>query len=408
VLKVSATDKAGNKTELEYSFVIDKTNPVIKVEGVENNGLYNSEVEVKVTVDDTDAIVTKSLTLNGEPVEIGKLAKEGTYVLKVSAVDKAGNKTELEYSFVIDKTAPAVTVEGVETNKVYTNMSITPTIKSEEGAVLTITLDGSAYDGKEPIKSLGAHTIKIVVVDKAGNKSETVISFTIEVATTPEGESADIIRDLINNSKPDDKIVVKASENPVVTSEVLEAIKGIDRTISFKLESQGMELTWTVNGKDITDTNASVDLRLNEVAPNEAAIVKLDTNAQILSFKNHGTLPAKSMVVTVPVDPSKIDVNKPIYLYYYNETTKEVTQELKGLVAYKVGDKYFVDITLTHNSDFFLSSQSEIKQTTDVTQPGGQIPQTGSPVDMSVLVVLGIILIAIGCYVLVIRRRKTE
>lgn len=45
-------------------------------------------------------------------------ADEGDYVVTVSAEDKAGNKSDAQISkFRIDRTAPVITISGVNTNR---------------------------------------------------------------------------------------------------------------------------------------------------------------------------------------------------------------------------------------------------------------------------------------------------
>lgn len=400
-LVVTAVDDAGNMSLAVYNFAIDKTAPVINVLGLQDGGLYNNNVNPVVKVDDVN-VNTTVISLNSKLYDGKPITAEGSYEFKVIATDKAGNASEAIYKFKIDKTAPVITIDGIEDGKTYLSTSVVPTIKVNEDAKVTVTLDGKAYSLGSSIETLGEHKLTVTAVDNAGNISKKDVKFSIQVSIPKDaGKAADTVKDLVNNSKQD-KVVLNATENPVIDAKVLEAIKGIDKPVSVVVESQGITLTWTFNGKDIKDTTKSVDLTLNAAAPNKDLITKVDSNAQIISFKNHGTLPAP-MTITIPVDTKKFDVTKPLYFYYYNETTKKAELIAEGLKAYQKGDAYFVDVTITHCSDYFLSS-SDSKTVLPKVE---KLVQTGSPMDMNVLLALGMLLIGAGFTVVLARRKRS-
>jgi alpha-tubulin suppressor-like RCC1 family protein len=145
---LSVTDDAGNTTSV--SFVIDKTAPVIS--GVEHNRFYNS-----------DRIITfneGSATLNGADFTTGtEVTAEGSYVLTVT--DLAGNETTV--SFVLDKTAPIITVGSYST--LPTNQDVTVTASTNEG-----TLNATSHTFTEN----GSFTF--IATDEAGNVSEKTVT----------------------------------------------------------------------------------------------------------------------------------------------------------------------------------------------------------------------------------------
>ncbi|ADL52345.1 Pectinesterase [Clostridium cellulovorans 743B] len=217
------------------------------------------------------------------------------------------------------------------------------------------------------------------------------------------------LKEIVINAKPEDKIIINAQEKQVASAEVFKALQGIDKEVSFRLQSQGKTIIWTFNGKDIKDVNTSVDLSLNLEILNKDAINSIASDAEIISFKNHGVLPA-SMKVSISVDTNKFDIIKPIYVYYYNETTKKAELVGDGLKAYKIGEVYFVDVILTHNSDYFMTGtkvvEAEIKQDTEAkSEKVETLVQTGSFLDLNVLVLSGIIIMGIGFVML---RKKKE
>lgn len=401
-LVVTVVDGFNRSYEVVKNFTIDKTKPVIKVSlnGVDKNGFSKDKVNVDISVTN-EANVTILPTLNGKNLASNEVSGEGAYTLSVKAVDAAGNESVEKYNFVIDKTAPVINVLGLYDGGQF--VSVHPIVKvndvNEDTTV--VTLNSKLYDGKS-ITDGGSYEFKVVATDKAGNTSVAVYKFVIAYAIPKDaGKAADTVKDLVTNSKQD-KVVLNATENPVIDAKVFEAIKGIDKLVSVVVESQGITLTWTFNGKDIKDTTKSVDLTLNAAAPNKDLITKVDSNAQIISFKNHGTLPAP-MTITIPVDTKKFDVTKPLYFYYYNETTKKAELIAEGLKAYQKGDAYFVDVTITHCSDYFLSG-SDSKTILPKVE---KLVQTGSPMDMNVLLALGMLLIGAGFTVVVARRKRS-
>ena len=161
-----------------FKFTIDKTAPIIKVDGVENGKLYNKDVTPVITVEQ-GATVTE-MTLDGKEYDKAVITADGTHKLVVKAVDKAGNETKYEAEFTIDKTAPEITVEGVQDGFKY-EKEVTPVVKTnEKTSILTVTLDGKAYDGKA-VNTDGKHELKVTAVDLAGNKSEKTVTFTVNM-----------------------------------------------------------------------------------------------------------------------------------------------------------------------------------------------------------------------------------
>ncbi len=148
-----AVDAAGNSSQL--SFEVDGVPPVIS--NVEDNTNYN--VSVNPIFNEGTALLNGKEFISGAQV-----SKEGTYNLVVT--DRAGNVSTV--TFAIDKTPPVIqdVLEGGQYNK-----DVNPTFN--EG---TATLNGKPYNSGTSITNEGTHTI--VVMDKAGNKSE--VTFIID------------------------------------------------------------------------------------------------------------------------------------------------------------------------------------------------------------------------------------
>nr|WP_274600944.1 S8 family serine peptidase [Clostridium yunnanense] len=197
IISLKATDTLGNVTENKISIKIDKVAPNVTLSGVTDGGVYNKAVTPKVTSDKKVnlTVLLDDKQYNGEPIEA-----EGKHVLKVKAVDEAGNVSEATVAFEIDKTAPKLSIKGVEDGKLY-NVDVTPTLDTEEGVTVKALLDGKDYDLKT-VTAEGKHVLEVTAVDKAGNQSTAKVSFEIDktapIFTVKDVESGKTYLDTVN------------------------------------------------------------------------------------------------------------------------------------------------------------------------------------------------------------------
>jgi hypothetical protein len=170
IVTYNYTDTNGNVGDEKTRTVnvVDTTAPIVT--GVENGMYYNDNRTI--TFNEGYA------SLNGTPFANGdEVTAEGTYQLVV--IDPSGNMTTV--NFVIDKTAPEVTINSKKTN--HTQPSLSGTI-NEATLVLEITVDGQVYtatnhnDGTwtidENVISVlpeGIYDVVVFARDLAGNES---------------------------------------------------------------------------------------------------------------------------------------------------------------------------------------------------------------------------------------------
>lgn len=246
-LVVKAVDLAGNTSEYKVNFTIDKTKPVIKVTGVENGKVYNSNVIAKVSCNE-DAKVTT--ILDGKAYKGEEITTEGIHELVVTAVDLAGNTSEYKAKFTIDKTKPIITITGVEEGKLY-NKDVIPKITSSEKAKVTTTLDGKAYKG-EKITTEGIHELVVKAVDLAGNVSEYKINFIID-KTFPVITVTGVEDGKVYNNKVTP--VVKCDDNTAKVTVTLNGKnydgKGISSVGDYTLIVTAVDLAGNASSKTI-------------------------------------------------------------------------------------------------------------------------------------------------------------
>ena len=153
------TDRAGNSST--YTFIIDRSTPgyyLINENGLvvdfNENSLYNITIAIQFES-------TSTATLNGVKYNCGEMiSSDGEYVFEL---DRTGVK--INYTFIIDKTAPTGTLEGV-TDAGCTNSNVSFSWIERSA---TATLNGEAYLNGTTIRAEGEYTI--VLTDRAGNSS---------------------------------------------------------------------------------------------------------------------------------------------------------------------------------------------------------------------------------------------
>lgn len=227
-ISVYSKDKAGNENKLPeiYSFVIDRTQPIIETNFSSINETYsnpqkNAYIKVsevnwkneytgkalianvkgeKITPDNKTTSIDLSFPLTGEVTEVNygnEFADDAIYNLNVSISDYAGIAGNSQsVKFVTDKTSPSISVEGIENDQYY-NMDRYLVIKNNDVNhninKITIKRNGNEYligdfatEGRDKIakhtfSQEGEYEVSVTSTDKAGNSVvHPTIKFTID------------------------------------------------------------------------------------------------------------------------------------------------------------------------------------------------------------------------------------
>ncbi|MDD5224787.1 MAG: Ig-like domain-containing protein, partial [bacterium] len=180
-LAVETSDKAGNTASKSLAFTIDKIAPVISVSGVSDGVYYQTDVVPAITVTDAN-LASSAITLNGAPFTSGTtVSAEGGYILAVQAMDKAGNSASKSLTFTIDKTAPIVSITGVN-NAVCYPYSVTPVVTASDANLLSLSsaLNGAAFVSGTVVSAEGDYLLASTANDRAGNTKHVEVNFTID------------------------------------------------------------------------------------------------------------------------------------------------------------------------------------------------------------------------------------
>lgn len=153
-----------------------------------------------------------------------------------------------------------------------------------------------------------------------------------------------------------------ASEETLVSNTGTKIMKSEgDSYISYIVEDYERNLTYTWsfpktekhNNNIKEDLFIDINLRLSIDAITSTTNEinnKVDQNKLIVSFDHHGELPETATVRINVKD--KFEDGEKLYLYYYNEETKQIEYIEDGL---KVKDGY-VEFSIEHCSDYFLTA----------------------------------------------------
>ena len=155
--------------------IIDTVPPLITISGVDDNGLYNKDVTPVVTVDKG----TYTMILNGNNYYGEAISPEGIYALVVTAVNRDGYTSEKTISFIIDKTAPVFTINGITDGEaVELNQKVIITWEFSDAGSGIKTVSGDIISGEMlDTSKVGVHTLNFAAADMAGNQITKSITY---------------------------------------------------------------------------------------------------------------------------------------------------------------------------------------------------------------------------------------
>ncbi|MGW2193053.1 OmpL47-type beta-barrel domain-containing protein, partial [Streptosporangium sp. NPDC001682] len=160
------------------------------------NGWYTGNVTLTVTATDNGTVASRQYSLNGgttwsnanNPVT---LSAEGAVEVFYRATDNAGNVSQVgKVTVRIDKTAPVLSVSGVEAGKHGDSASLTPVFSASDAtsgvASVTAAIGDLQVTSGRPVDlwrlALGANTLTVTAKDKAGHVTKQTVAF--EVTTS--------------------------------------------------------------------------------------------------------------------------------------------------------------------------------------------------------------------------------
>ena len=201
-VEIKAVDKAGNYGVATLIFYVDLTPPTITITSPTNASYINS-ADVTVSWSGEDALSGidhyeiridggnwTNVGLNTSYTFTG--LSNGQHIVDIKAIDKVGHEAIVRCVFIVDTIAPEITIQypinGSELTEgtIVINWTATDNIGIQEYCVYvndelkaTLTPDITSYEIK--LKA-GTYTIKVVVVDLAGNTAYDEITIKVKAA----------------------------------------------------------------------------------------------------------------------------------------------------------------------------------------------------------------------------------
>ncbi|XVQ83421.1 PQQ-dependent sugar dehydrogenase [Microbispora siamensis] len=177
--------------------VADKTPPTVTAtlnpaQPNGENGWYTGNVSMTVTATDNGTVSSRQYSINGGATWLSAnnavtFSTEGATEVRYRATDSGGNIGQGTVTVKIDKTAPALTLSGVESGDHGDSTSITPVFSATDATsgVASVT----AAIGDLQVKSgealplwklpLGENELVVTAKDKAGHTTKKTATFTV-------------------------------------------------------------------------------------------------------------------------------------------------------------------------------------------------------------------------------------
>ena len=353
---VYARDDNGNETVKTIEITnIDETPPTEEdttppeVNNVQDNGIYNHSVTPTITDEHLAEIY---LTRNGIDVEDYQngdtIEDEGAYVL--NAVDETGN--EVVVKFVIDKTAPEITInqENTDNENVevsfslldnLTNIDMVKVAQGEQtidyfengGQELTLQKEENSALAAINVKENGTYTV--YVEDEAGNAKIEVFEVT---TITEEPEIDDTTPPTIQTTEES----INENESIKVTIHVTDTQSQIE-TIKIANGEQ--------NADYFESEGTTLQMRTDDKSAEAAVMITENGTYTIYAEDEQGNKTVKVITITEIVTPEPTPDPEP------DDTTPPTITGVRDGVTYgtevtpRIEDENLASVTLTRNGN---------------------------------------------------------
>ncbi|MFI7627948.1 PQQ-dependent sugar dehydrogenase [Microbispora rosea] len=177
--------------------VADKTPPTVTAalnpaQPNGENGWYTGNVTMTVTATDNGTVSSRQYSINGGATWLSAnnavtFSTEGATEVRYRATDSGGNIGQGTLTVKIDKTAPALTVSGVDSGDHGDSTSITPVFSATDAASgvasVTAAVGDLQVESGEALPlwklPLGENELVVTAEDKAGHATKKTAAFTV-------------------------------------------------------------------------------------------------------------------------------------------------------------------------------------------------------------------------------------
>ena len=280
-------DPDSSLNSVYYSIYVPPTAPVVITSPFDGSEIDESSVRVEWTAMNIDHY---TVSVNGaQPTNVGQSTfvvlsdlDDGPYNVNVTGYNRAGSSSYAEVDFVVDTTAPEVTITNPEVDAWYntTTMNVTWTA-SDAGtgiANMSVSLDDGAFEdvatSYKEFTSLadGHHSVFVRVYDMAGNYRTVGRAFNIDTVL-PVLNITDPKNNTLINSTSVQVVWTGSSDSPIGRYWIgLDdgALVDVGQSTSYTLTDLGQgEHKVTLQARDYAGNwnTTSVNFTIDSVAP---------------------------------------------------------------------------------------------------------------------------------------------
>ena len=193
----------------------------------------------------------------------------------------------------------------------------------------------------------------------------------------------------VSGIKENESMIVDVDEKDASLSEkVVDALQnsGDDKKLTIKNSSSDNDVEWNFDSSDLKEKRTD-DIKLNvDVGNGESGVQDmLDQNGSgglEVKFEDNGDLGGEASVRIYldEEDKSKLQAESSINLFYYDKDAEEMKLETSSLELHNdsVKNKDYIEIPVTHNSEFALSTAASLNAK-DVKKPTASPEPTTKP-----------------------------
>lgn len=218
-----------------------------------------------------------------------------------------------------------------------------------------------------------------------GNGNNKVLAAVFGITFSDSNTKEDFFKDIINAIKglgenANTSVDMTGDKEAEISADVLNALinAGSGRSLTITLESSsGSKVEWSFKSGNLKNANKNIALNVNvgEDVNNSELNGKMSSQnigGLKLGFANNGELPGEVEIRLYLSDEEAriIGGDSDIYLYYFDNDDGRLIKERSGLTIKTIGNKKYISIPITHNSDFLLSTK-DLNSTSGTISGGG-------------------------------------
>ncbi|PTL17969.1 hypothetical protein BUZ08_03395 [Staphylococcus gallinarum] len=369
-VKITATDDAGNKSEVIVIDVKDTTPPVVPTvnpftsQDTLISGTAEPDSIVKVLLPDGTELTATANLQGNYLIDIPNNQKfQGGEKIKLTATDQSGNTSLVEIIDVEDKTPPTPPTIGKLTSE---SMEISGT--SEPGAKIIMVLPDDSEltavaddQGNYTIDLYdtifaGNETLRVTATDLAGNKSEATIIQVID-ATPPEAPKVNQV------TSDDNKVTGTSEENTTVTLTLPDGTE-----LTGQTDDQG-NYTIDIPSNKQFQGGESIQLTTTDAAGNKSTVTIInvaDVTPPVVPSVNPIT--TESTTITGTGEPQavvRVELPDGTYLVQHVDDQGNYSIDIPSNTKFKGGEQLKV-ISIDKS---FNTSEEKVINVADVTPP---------------------------------------